>query len=252
MPLGPLGDQSDKIERDDKRQADRRQRHQHQARRAVDEQQNGDDQRDSRILGILDALLHRIEHVRADRRGAGNAELQSGGKARLVANFVDLGIDAPDERHVVDRHQFRIQLEIDEHGLAAFWIVTADQLPPDDVVLLVTQHGNDGRFFAFLRREHRGQPRADFLIVVAQASVGPRDDQHDAALRGQIGERLFHQLLAADAGHRGRKVGEVAVVGDIVPLRCGELESYRQDDPGNQHPNPVLRDASRKFDKHAV
>ena len=237
VPFGPLGDQGDDVDRGEIGNADRQQRHQHQSRSAIDDQQNDNHQQDRHELRVLNALLHRIEHVGADGGRTGHAQLQAGGEVRFLLDLLHLVIDPLDEGHVVDGHQLGAQLQDHQRGLAVRTFA-ANELLADDL-LVGSQDRQDGRLFALLRLVHLGQSGSNRPVFTGEPPVRSGEDQHDVALGRHVGEGPGQQFLATDAGHRRREIGEIAVVGDIVPFRRDAPQLQGDYHPGDEHRDPV-------------
>ena len=85
---------------------------------AVDQQQDQHHQDDGGLLGVIDALAGGQQHLGADGRRAGHAQLQPLGKTGLLPHGVEVFEDLLHQRDVLDDDEFRVELEPDQRGLA--------------------------------------------------------------------------------------------------------------------------------------
>ena len=246
MPIGPLTHQGNEVHRGEKGKTDRYQRHQHQPRRAIDNQENENHKQDRHAFRVLDALLLRPEQIGSDGRRTGHPYLQASGKARLLLDLPHRAVDLVDELHVVDGHELVVQLQQNEHGPA----VGASQLAAHEFIVM----GHDRRdrgLLVGLRGEPVGQTYGDGLVFVSKFAIRPSDHEHDTALGGQLRKGFLLEFLASHAGHRGRQISEITVVRDLVPLGRNEKQQERDYDPGDQHPDPIPRNEACELCEHA-
>ncbi len=97
------------------------------------------------------------------------------------------------------------------------------------------------------------QPRqavAPAQVVDRQWPIGPLDDDRQRAFGLLVGKGPLEHLLAFDAGQIGGQVGQVAVVGHVVPARSDRVQPGRQHDPADDHHDPMPRDQFAQAVEH--
>jgi len=248
--VAPLGDPCHQAQRHGQRDEDRHQGDDHQPRRAVDRQQDQHDQRDGRPLRVADALFGGEEHVGAHGRGAGQTELEAGGKVARPAHRVERLLNPAQQLHVGDRHELAAQLEDDEEGLAV-GAHRADELLAHHLGLMA-EHGEDRPPVLAGRREQFDQPVGDGQVGFLQGTAGAADNQDPLAAGKRLRERRFQQPLALDARHGLGQVGEVAVLGDVVPARGEPRDHDHQHGPGEHHQDPMPGNQRCEAIEHGV
>ena len=167
-----------------------------------------------------------------------------GGKPGSLSDVGQRLVDPPQQFHVVDRHELVAQVQHDQRGLAVVGH-RAEQLVADHR-RVEAPHGRDRLVRVVAGRKGGLEAMGHLEVGLAELAVLPRDDQRDLALGEEVGEAGLQQLLAADARHPVGQIGEVAVVGDVVPPRRHLMNARDEHHPKQQNEYPPARDQRAK------